>query len=157
MASRRVRFMAAGTANWSRPLRTGDETLVLTYEAFFAARLVVYGGPRIHLKMRLLGMDDMDNAGETPAGFGKVSAQDDTGDWLYGAVTWLEGGGNQAIGRFELDSGTGKWAGATVVLDGELWFDLEDPTVEMPPTGPARAFAFLDGKGRVDAPALEAG
>lgn len=153
MPGKQMELLVGGSADWGTPVRFDEATLKAQYEARMMARMAVAGSRAYYLKLRIVGVDDMDNEGEVPEGWGALEFQDTDGDWLRGQSSWYRADGEDR-GAWTFSSGTGKWEHATGSAEMLLYYMPEDFTSDLPPEGPIRFFAFLEGSGEIEAPAL---
>jgi hypothetical protein len=151
MASERVTFTAAGTAEWSAPARDSATQSQVLYHSRFMGRLTRADGTEHYLKINVLGMDVITDEGEVPSGYGSVDADDKDGDRLCGRVVWSEKGQDLWGGDFTFVHGTGKFAGATGEIEVRLQAEFEG-NIPLPPTAPCRVFGFMDGGGTLTLP-----
>ncbi len=153
MSPHQVEILVGGSADWGAPVRSDEATLKTQYEAYMMARIAVLDGDTHYLKLRIVGIDEIDADGEVPAGWGALEFQDHDGDWLRGHVDWYRRDGVDG-GSWRFTGGTGKWSGADGTIEVVLYgmpLDLDAPR---PPVGPSRYFGWLDGSGELSAPAL---
>ena len=153
MAAQRVEILTGGSADWGAPVRFDEETLKTWYEAYLMNRFTFADGQVHHLKLRIVGIDVIDNDGEVPSGWGSLEFQDLDGDYLRGHVDWYRRN-NEDGGTWTFSSGTGKWQGASGTAELALYGMPQDLDAEMPPRGPIRYYGWLEGTGEIDAPAL---
>jgi hypothetical protein len=152
MGSQRVEVAAGGSADWSTPVRVDEAQLQAPYEGIFSVRLAV-GGTSHYLKMRIIGVDEMDNEGEVPSGFGALEFQDEDGDYIRGRTDWFRADGADQ-GTWTFNSGTGKWAGINGKIPMLLNYMADDLAAVLPPPGPIRFVGFLEGAGEIELPNL---
>ncbi|MEV1290454.1 hypothetical protein [Micromonospora sp. NPDC049679] len=153
MASQRVEIASGGHADWSTPVRVDESILQGSYQGIFMCRFTFEGGAAHYLKMRIIGVDEMDNDGEVPSGFGALEFQDSDGDVLRGRTEWYRRDGVDR-GTWTFASGTGKWKGAAGKVDMFLTYMADELGTKLPPSGPIRFIGFLEGTGELDAPQL---
>jgi hypothetical protein len=151
----RVRLAGGGTANWSTPVRVSDTTWRATYETLSVHRYTLEDGRRIHSRTRYQGVDDVDGRGEFTGGFGSFEGVDDDGHWLHGCIDWGIRG-EQYVGIYVFQFGTGKWEGAGGAIETVVWAEPDRADQVMPPTGPIRFWGFHEGEGELSLPRLEA-
>lgn len=149
MAVEAVRAMIGGSANWGQPVRFDDSTLKTWYEAFLMGRFELGDGEMHYLKLRIVGIDEIDNDGEVPAGWGSLEFQDRDGDYLRGHTDWYRKEGLD-YGTWTLSSGTGKWEGTTGRLELVLYGMPQDLEMAQPPTIASRYFGWLEGEGTLE-------
>ncbi|WP_214371230.1 hypothetical protein [Pseudonocardia sp. H11422] len=153
MATQRVEITAGGNADWSTPVRVDESMLQGSYQGIFMARFAFADGRAHYLKMRIVGVDEMDNDGEVPSGFGALEFQDADGDVLRGRTDWYRSDGADR-GTWSFASGTGKWKGTNGKLEMLLTYLADDLTMKLPPRGPVRFIGFIEGAGDIDVPGL---
>lgn len=153
MPTRNVQVMAGGSADWGAPVRFDEQTMKTWYEAYLMNRFEFDDGRVQYLKLRIVGIDEIDNDGEVPAGWGSLEFQDLDGDWLRGHVDWYRRDGRDG-GTWTFSTGTGKWKGTTGTIELVLYGMPQDLDAEMPPRGPIRYYGFLEGKGQLEGPNL---
>lgn len=146
-----VNVIVGGSADWGAPVRSSEDLLRTWYEAYLMGRFEFADGERHYLKLRIVGIDEIDNEGEVPSGWGSLEFQDADGDWLRGHTDWYRRDG-QDYGTWTFSSGTGKWEGATGTVELVLFGMPQDLEMEQPPTRASRYFGFLEGRGALDAP-----
>jgi hypothetical protein len=172
MAKHAVRFVGAGSADWTKPVRAGPNTLNVTYDGYFMIRMDFHFGQQFLLRTRMLGADDMSDDGLFLRGSGIVDAEDADGDVLTGNVVWhgeddkvsasagratARGDAVSVDGVLTFSHGTGKWEGATGSLSISVWALPEDLDEPMPPQRPLRFHAFMEGAGGLAVRALASG
>lgn len=150
MAARTVHVLVGGSADWGTPVRASDELLKTWYEAYLMAKFEFEDRQVHYFKLRIVGIDEIDNDGDVPRGWGSLEFQDLDGDSLWGHVDWYRRDGLDR-GTWTFASGTGKWQGTTGTVDLALFGGPQDHDAEMPPRGPIRYFGWLDGTGEIDA------
>jgi hypothetical protein len=153
MAAQRVDIAAGGSADWSTPVRIDDSTLQASYQGIFMVRLSVDGGESHYLKMRIVGVDEMDNDGEVPSGFGALEFQDADGDYIRGRTDWFRAD-EKDQGSWTFNSGTGKWEGISGKVPMLLTYMADPLDAVLPPPGEVRFVGFLEGSGEIDVPGL---
>ncbi|MHA6795612.1 hypothetical protein ACVGVM_19140 [Pseudonocardia bannensis] len=153
MAAQHVEIAAGGNADWSTPVRVDDSLLQASYQGIFMVRFAFADGRSHYLKMRIVGVDEMDNDGEVPSGFGALEFQDADGHRLRGRTDWYRADGADR-GTWSFNSGTGKWEGASGKVEMLLNYMADDLDAELPPKGPIRFVGFIEGAGEIDAPGL---
>lgn len=153
MAAQKLEIVSAGRADWMIPIRVEEDLLKVAYEAWFMSRLTLGDGDVHYLRLRFFGVDEMDNEGEVPSGFGILEFQDDGGDILRGRTDWYRRDGVDR-GTWTLDSGTGKWQDAEGTAEMVLHYMPDDLAVELPPTRPVLCYAIVEGTGELSTPNL---
>lgn len=151
--AKRVEIAAGGSADWSTPVRVDGAQLQAAYEGLFSVRLAVDGSPH-YLKMRIVGVDEMDNDGEVPSGFGALEFQDEDGEFIRGRSDWFRADGRDQ-GTWTFTSGTGKWEGIGGKVPMLLNYMSTDLEAKLPPSGPITFVGFLEGTGEIEIPALQ--
>jgi hypothetical protein len=153
MSLQSVTIASGGHADWSTPVRIDDAQLQASYQGIFVCRFSFESAGSHYLKMRIVGVDEMDNAGEVPSGFGALEFQDADGDLLRGRTDWFRSD-DRDQGTWTFNSGTGKWAGATGRVSMLLNYMSDVLGTSLPPSGPIRFVGFIEGSGEIDVPAL---
>ena len=151
MAERDVVVTTGGIGDWRTPVRVSDDLSRAAYEAHLMMRVQFEDGEAVHLKTRFAGIDDVQEDGRVPAGFGLVEAQDADGDWLRGRIDWFSEG-DVDRGTYTFSSGTGKWRDVDGTVDVVLFALPEDLDGDMPPTKPIRFYGFFEGVGKLSLP-----
>jgi hypothetical protein len=146
---RNVEMACGGIANWHRKLPISETMRTVPYEVTMVAKLTIEGedGPS-YCRALWAGMDEVDQAGHAPTGYGLGSFQDmRTGDRLLFRVEWFSDEQQEYKGVFRITSGTGKW----LDLTGEIPVDLEFCAVHegdsVAADDPVLALGFLEGRG----------
>ncbi|MGH2970258.1 MAG: hypothetical protein ACRDK0_14540 [Solirubrobacteraceae bacterium] len=153
MAAQNIEIMCGGSADWGAPVRASATLSKTWYEAYLMNRFALEDGSVHYLKLRIVGIDEIDEDGEVPSGWGSLEFQDGDGDVLCGHTDWCRRDGVDG-GVWTFSSGTGKWEGATGSAELVLYGMPEDLEMEQPPRDASRYYGFLEGTGRIDAPAL---
>lgn len=149
MTDRDVTFLAGATARWGRQLRKSDRLMTVCYEADVMAKLTLDGGAPAYMRGIFAGMDDVDEHGEVPVGFGVVNFSDiKSGDELRGRVDWFLSEG-QDKGTFHFEDGTGAWSGVRGSIPVELAFTTKEPNALLNVGSPVEVMGFLEGSGRL--------
>jgi hypothetical protein len=154
MAAHRVEVLTGGSAQWGTPVRCDDDKLQTAYEASLMNRFTLGNGQVHYLRLRIVGIDEIDNNGDVPYGSGALEFQDADGDTMRGRVEWLRPEDEYA-GTWTIASGTGKFAGAAGSIALEL-NGMHEPALSGPPVGPSRYWGFLVGNGELELPSLPA-
>jgi hypothetical protein len=153
--SAKIHITGAGMAQWGKPTRKTADLQTMNYETFLMFRLQFDDGRRFHMPTYISGMDDINVCGEVPYGFGYLELHDEDKDFLYAYVDWYEVDGKES-GRFQVNSGTGKWAGATGNFELELWGAPAFADTVLPATGPVKFVGFLEGDAVLQLPSFPA-
>jgi hypothetical protein len=169
MAKYPVKLVGGGSADWTKPVRAGGETLSVTYDGYFMLRLSFHFGQTVLMKTRIPGADDMSSEGVFLRGSGRVEAEDVDGDLLLGNVVWggeeekqgsgaprstARGDAFAVPGLVTFEDGTGKWEGTRGSLNISVWALPDDLDEPMPPSRPVRFHAFFEGSGSMTVRAL---
>jgi hypothetical protein len=149
MAARPVRVMIGGSADWGQPVRYDGTTLKTWYEAYLMGRFEIGDGDMHYLKLRIVGIDEIDNEGEVPAGWGSLEFQDRDGDYLRGHTDWFRKD-DVDYGTWTISSGTGKWEDAKGKIELVLYGMPQDLEMEQPPRTASRYFGWLEGEGTLE-------
>ncbi|MCW2952997.1 MAG: hypothetical protein JWQ48_2167 [Conexibacter sp.] len=152
MTVQHVEVLTGGNAQWGTPVRCDETKLQTAYEAALMNRFTLANGQVHYLRLRIVGIDEIDNDGEVPYGSGALEFQDADGDKMRGRVEWLRPE-EIYLGTWTIASGTGKWTGANGTIELLLNGMHEDPQ-DGPPTGPTRYWGFLEGSGQLELPAI---
>lgn len=150
-----VRLDGGGTANWSTPVRVGEDHWRANFETFLLHRYTFPDGRKVYVRTRYAGVDDINTAGEVFNGFGSMEGSDSDGDWLHGKIEFeMNEPGSEDWGKavYTFQYGTGKWEGVSGQIKGDLWAEPEKHDQEMPPPGPIRFWGFVEGEGELDLP-----
>jgi hypothetical protein len=150
-----VSLIGGGIANWSTPVRAGENLWRANYETFIGTRLAFEDGRQVHVRTRYSGIDDVDASGFVFASIMSFEGLDDQGDMHHGHVDWtitqVDGiVDHRAVYHFEY--GTGKWEGVRGSINAVVWAAPDDPKQIMPPTGPIRFWGVIDGEGDLSVP-----
>jgi hypothetical protein len=151
MATNKVHILGAGMAQWEKPSRKDEQLQTMNYETFLMFRFTFADGRRFHMPARISGMDDINEKGEVPSGFGYIDFHDEDKDFLYAYVVWKEVD-NAESGYFTFRSGTGKWRGASGELTLDLWGAPAFANTVLPANEPVKFVGFLEGEGVLHLP-----
>jgi len=150
-----VRFLGGGTAWWDKPVQIGPQSWRANFQASITHRLTFDSGQVLHVRTRYAGVDDVElesDVAPVNGGFGHVEGLDQDGDRLWGRVDWVVQEGYQG-GRYSVTGGTGKWEGASGLIEAGVWAEPENDE-PMPHDGPILFWGFVDGEGELEMPAF---
>ncbi|WP_214371233.1 hypothetical protein [Pseudonocardia sp. H11422] len=149
MRELKVEMTCGGIADWHRKLPISETMRTVPYEATMIAKLTVEGQDApSYCRAIWSGMDEVDDAGHAPTGFGLGSFQDiRTGDRLVFRVDWYSDERQEYKGTFQVSSGTGKWLNVTGEIEVDLEFCAVHEGESVAADDPVLAMGFLEGRG----------
>jgi len=149
MTEHSMTFTAAGIAYWGHPVRVDSSLSLVNFQAELMSRLIIEDGTSAFLRCRLVGQDEIDDAGRVSRGHAALELLDVDRDKIFGRVDWYAWDKRPPAGMWTFTGGTGKWANAK----GEVEVALTTITPELEPgvapDTPVTVYGFMEGEGRL--------